>query len=50
LKAALVIFRPESYVATDLRAKAAEFDPAIFREKIQKVIDEQLAAKSSLPN
>jgi glycosyltransferase involved in cell wall biosynthesis len=47
LKAALVIFRPENYSPANARAKAAEFTPEIFRQKIQQVIEEQLAAIGS---
>jgi glycosyltransferase involved in cell wall biosynthesis len=47
VKAALVIFKPETYESADARAKAQEFTPEIFREKFQKLIDEQFAMKTT---
>ena len=40
LKSALQSFNPEAYKASDLQTKAAEFSPAIFRQQIQRVIDD----------
>ncbi|MGH7241474.1 MAG: glycosyltransferase [Candidatus Saccharimonadales bacterium] len=44
---ALKSFKPAAYGQTELRTKAAEFTPEVFRQKIQKILSNQLATRAS---